>query len=62
MVAARGNGRDLHVDAVHPLVGIHVQFGDEPASDEAYSYLCHGRPPLHTFGTLPRRACALLLS
>src|SRR5207248_8875089 len=49
VVAACGHRRHLHVHAVDPLVGVHVQFGDEAASNEAYSHLRHGRPPCAGF-------------
>ncbi len=43
MVAARRNGRHGRVDPVHALVGIHVQLGDEAASDKANSHFRHRR-------------------
>ena len=45
MVAARGNRRHLRVDAIDALIGVHVQFGDEAASDQAYSHFRHRRAP-----------------
>jgi hypothetical protein len=47
MIAPGGNGCDFHIDAIHPPVGVHVQFGDEAAPDETYSHLCHPRAPQH---------------
>src|SRR3984885_2287984 len=41
MVAARHHSRDLGIDAVSALVGVHVKLGDEAAADEANSYFCH---------------------
>jgi hypothetical protein len=33
MNAARGNGAHFNVDAIDALIGIHVQFGNKPASE-----------------------------
>src|SRR5262249_15393873 len=41
VVAARGDRRDLRVDAVDALIGVHVQLGRKSAADEAYSDLGH---------------------
>ena len=42
MIAACRDRRHLRVDPVDPLVGVHVQFGDKAASDEAHSHIRHG--------------------
>src|SRR6195256_1156678 len=45
MVAARGNRRHVRIDAIDARVGVHVQFGDEAASDQAHSHFRHRRAP-----------------
>src|SRR6266436_8666137 len=45
MVAARGNRCHLRVEPIDPLIGVHVQFGDETASDKPYPHFRHRRPP-----------------
>jgi hypothetical protein len=41
MVPARSNGAHLRIEAIDPLIRIHVQFGDKAASDKTHSYFCH---------------------
>ncbi len=52
VVAARHDGRDLGVDAIDALIGVHMQLGDEAAADQADFYFRHSNalPP-----ALPRR-------
>src|SRR5499427_153047 len=45
MVAARGNRRQLRVEPIDPLIGVHVQLGNKPTSDKAYSDFRHRRAP-----------------
>jgi hypothetical protein len=45
MIAARHNGRDLDIDPIDPLVGIHVQLGEEAAADQANAYFRHRNAP-----------------
>ena len=45
VVAACRHSGDGGVDAVHPLVRVHMQLGHEPASDETHAHFRHcGRP------------------
>jgi hypothetical protein len=41
MIAARHQGSDLGIDAMDALIGVHVQFRDEAAADQANSYFAH---------------------
>jgi hypothetical protein len=50
VVAARAGRRHLRVDAVHPRIGIHVQFGDEAAPDQTHPHLRHRRAPVLVCG------------
>src|SRR5262249_8314383 len=43
MVAARGNRRQLRVEPIDPLIGVHVQLGNKPTSDKPSSDFRHRR-------------------
>ena len=45
MITAGNDARDLDIDAIDAPIGVHVQFGDEPAADEAYSDPLHHASP-----------------
>ena len=53
MVAARSDGDYVSIEAVDPLVGIDMQFGDETAADKAHSHFHHGAHPF-----MERSSCA----
>ena len=58
MVAARGNRRHLRVEPIDPLIGVHVQLGNKPTSDKAYSDFRHRRIPFWESASYRLRSCA----
>jgi len=58
MVAARGNRRHLRVEPIDPLIGVHVQLGNKPASDKAYSDFRHCPIPFRESSSYRLRSCA----
>src|SRR5262249_37822561 len=58
VVAARGTRRHLRVEAIDPLIGVHVQLGDKAASDKANSDLRHRRAPSRESSSYCLRSCA----
>src|SRR5262245_31875447 len=58
MVAARGNRRQLRVQPIDPLIGVHVQLGNKPTSDKAYSDFRHRRDPSRESSSYCLQSCA----
>src|SRR5262249_55833290 len=61
MVAARGNRRHLRVEPIDPPISVHMQLGNKPASDKAYSDFRHRRIPFRKNASYRLRSCAKAL-
>src|SRR5262249_60949960 len=61
VVARRAHRRDLRVEPIDPLIGVHVQLSDKAASDKAYSYCRHHRAPSRESSSYCLRPCAKAL-